>query len=110
MSDNLPADWALERAMSESNVEYQMDSVKTAAAVALEKSSTKAPIKILLALARRIEATEQPPVDPVVRLVADVINAFQSRMWMIKDYVMDDSHKEALERAVAVYREKTSDQ
>jgi len=47
---------------------------------------------------------EQPPVDPDVRLVADIVNAFQSDIWIEADQATQPWNCEHLDRAVAVYK------
>jgi len=54
------------------------------------------------ALCDMIAKYEQPPVDPDVRLVADIVNAFEGLDWDKNDTAL--LYSENLDRAVAVYK------
>jgi len=54
------------------------------------------------ALCDMIAKYEQPPVDPDVRLVADIVNAFEGLDWDKSDTAL--LYSENIDRAVAVYK------
>lgn len=56
------------------------------------------------ALCDMIAKYEQRPVDPDVRLVADIVNAFEDQSWPEKDLAVAERYSEHLARAVAVYK------
>jgi len=60
--------------------------------------------KVFRALCDMIAKYEQPPVDPDVRLVADIVNAFQGDQWPGDDVAMSILLTNDLTRAVAVYK------
>lgn len=108
MSDSdtpLPADWAIEEALRRlkevlpylKNERWNLCDVKRDVRLGWAQS-------IVLA-ARLIEAHEQSSIDPDIRLVADIINAFEDKSWVEEDIAMThERHRESLMKAVAVYK------
>lgn len=72
---------------------------------ALERDGDPAFAQIIMDNRKIITAHETAPVDPDVRLVADIINAFEdSNYWVENDTVMHERHQASLKRAVEYYR------
>ncbi len=49
------------------------------------------------------ETQPEPPIEPDVRLVADIINAFENPVWVRDDTALKN-YREHVDRAVEVYR------
>lgn len=95
--------WAYERAYSRSYKHtLNAEKLKT---IYTEDNNPEA--RVMRAFAAHIAATEQPPVDPDVEFVKGIILAWGKPLhqWNAPTFFEDTVRKEALERAVAWYKQ-----